>query len=344
MKPYRVGRWLCALVLLAGGAAPLQAAWDNVFQVCCNSCCRKPILSRYRACCPPTTCCAPSTTCCAPPVCCTTQYVQRCYYQPVTSYQSQTYYEPVTSYRTSYYYEPVTSYRYSCYYDPCTCSYQQVACPTTCYRLRSQTCATTSYLQRTCCVPVTSYRLSYYLEPVTTCAAPACPSPCPTAAAPVPGVSEQPMSPSPGVSEQRTAPPSSGNGTYNQYYPAQPTNPPPAQGSNYRQMSPTVPQSSPPPAVKLDRIVSVPRSVPGSLQGQVVQIDNAPQAGAQLTFVRADRQETQPVTTDNDGQFSVRLNPGDWLVYLTGQDGKAVFHSQIEISGEAIRPITLVSR
>ena len=261
MKPYRVGVWLCALALLAVGAAPAEAAWDNVFQVCCHSCNSRPSLfgrsSNY--------CCPQPTTCCAPV--CTTQYVQRCYYQPVTCYQTKTYYEPVTTYRTSYYYEAVTSYRYSCYYDPCTCSYQQVACPQTCYRLRSQCCPVTSYLQRCCQVPVTSYRLSYYYEPVTTCAAPACPPAC------TPGVSEQssqptaPMQqPTPGVYEQRTPAPGNGsNGTYDRYYPqpAQPnpapaTQPPPMTNNSYRQMAPAAPPS-PPPTVKLDRIVAVPQ-------------------------------------------------------------------------------------
>jgi hypothetical protein len=360
MKPYRVGVWLCALALLAVAAAPAEAAWDNVFQVC-GCCPEHPILARIwparYGCCKPATCCAPPTTCCAPPVTCcapvcTTQYVQRSFYQPVTTYQTQSYYEPVTTYRTSYYYEPVTSYRYSCYFDPCTCSYQQVACPVTCYRLRSQCCAVTSYLQRTCCVPVTSYRLSCYLEPVTTCSAPTCcPSPCSNGAAATPGVSEQSAPATPGVYEQRTVPPAggSGNGTYDRYYPAPQTNPqsnmPPAQGSNYRQVPPATPQSSPPPTVKLDRIVSVPRSEPGSIQGQVVQQDNEPRPGIQLTFVRADRQETQqPVTADNAGNFRVNLPPGGWLVYLTGNDGKPVYHSQIEVKGEESRQITLVSR
>src|SRR5262249_34417759 len=210
MRPCRVAVWGCALVLAGVTASPAQAAWCNVFQVTCFRCkSHQPAVSAY----------APAA-CCPQPVC-TTQYVQRCYYQPVTCYQTKTYYEPVTTYRTSYYYEPVTSYRYSCYLDPCTCSYQQVACPQTCYRLRSQCCPVTSYLQRCCQVPVTSYRLSYYYEPVTTCATPACPSPCAPGA---PAVGEQPGGQmTPGVYEQRTPAPGSGsNGTYDRYYPAQP--------------------------------------------------------------------------------------------------------------------------
>src|SRR5205085_2627345 len=112
MKPLRVILSGCALWLAT--ATPAKAAWCNVFQVCCHSCGHRAV-SNYA----PDPCCNP-----CPPVC-TTRYVQRCYYQPVTSYETRSYYEPVTTYRTSYSYEPVTSYRYSCYYDPRTCTHPQ---------------------------------------------------------------------------------------------------------------------------------------------------------------------------------------------------------------------------
>ncbi|MBY0522349.1 MAG: hypothetical protein K2R98_03085 [Gemmataceae bacterium] len=357
MRPFRVSRWVCALMLAGLGAAPVQAGWDNVFQVCCHSCGSKPAVSNYSAGYAPAACC-PQPAC--PQTCCSTQYVQRSYYQPVTCYQTKTYYEPVTSYQTSYYYEPVTSYRYSCYYDPCTCSYQQVACPTTCYRLRSQTCASTSYLQRTCQVPVTSYRLSCYYEPVTTCTTTpgCCASPCsaPAVAAPAvqapPAVSEgvAPAPAPPGVSEQRNPPAGNGNGgsdVEKRYYP-QPSNPPPmppANGTGYRPAAPAPAQpSSPPPVVKLDRIVSLP-AAGGQVQGQVVQSNNAPRPGAKLVFVSAEKQAPQEtVTADNTGRFNVKLSSGGWLVYMTGNDGKSLFHSKIDVRGEENRQVVLVSR
>jgi hypothetical protein len=360
MRPFRGVRWVCALGLLGLGAAPAQAAWDNVFQVCCFGCKSRPAVSGYApvACCPAP---CPQTTCC------TTQYVQRSYYTPVTCYQTQVSYQPITTYRTSYYYEPVTSYRYSCYYDPCTCSYQQVACPQTCYRLRSQTCATTSYLQRTCQVPVTSYRLSYYYEPVTTCSSTPCCSPCATpccngAAAPavaapavaapavavpaVPAAPGQgvpaPATPQPGVNETRTpaATPSPSTGPYDRYYTPQTTQPPPMAKPN----SFTTPsRQAPPPVVRFDRIVALPQGS-GPVQGQVVRFDNNPKPGAQLLFVNADRQAPrQAATTDRSGHFRVSLSSGAWLVYLTGADGKPAFHSKIEVRPDS-RPLVLVSR
>ena len=137
MKPFRVPGWVCALGLLVAEAGPLQAAWDNVFQVCCFGCRQRAAAGYYVAQAPPAVAAAPSP--CCPPACppvCTTRYSLRCYYQPITTYQTRTYYEPVCS------------YRYSCYYDPCSCSYQQVAVPTTSYQLRSQCCPVQSWVQR----------------------------------------------------------------------------------------------------------------------------------------------------------------------------------------------------
>src|SRR5258708_15439340 len=149
-----------AALLLVLAASPAQAAWNNAFQLCCFGC-RHNTQSHYVA--PPVV--ANASPCGG---CCTTSYVQRCYYQPVTTYKTVC--EPVTSYKTSYYYEPVCSYRSSCYYDPCTGSSVQVTTPVTSYRLRSQCNAVTSYVQR--CVPVTAYRPTFYMEAVTSCAPP----------------------------------------------------------------------------------------------------------------------------------------------------------------------------
>src|SRR5712691_13418584 len=156
MKPFRGAVGLFALVVLAAGTSPLQAAWNNVFQVCCHSCGSQPSVSAYGA---PDPCCNP----CPQPVC-TTRYVARCYYQPVTTYQTKSYYEAVTTYRTSYYYEPVTSYRYSMVCDPCTGCCQQVVTPVTSYQLREQSCPVQSWVQRCASVPVTTYQKSCYCD------------------------------------------------------------------------------------------------------------------------------------------------------------------------------------
>src|SRR5947209_15120153 len=173
MKPCRGLLGALALVVLA--AEPADAAWNNVFQVTCH---RRPTTARFFAA-PVVAGSAPA--CCDPcpqPVC-TTQYQQRCYYQPVTVMQTKTYYEPVTTMRTSYYYEPVTSYRYSCYYDPCSCKYQQVAQPVVSYQLRSKCCPVQSWVQRCCSVPVTVLQKSCCWEPQTSCCTPGVSQPQP---------------------------------------------------------------------------------------------------------------------------------------------------------------------
>jgi hypothetical protein len=370
MKLLRGAVGTCALLLLGASATPANAAWCNVFQVTCFHCGGRTSASYYAA---PSPCCEPCQQ-----QCCTTRYVQRCYYQPVTTYQTRTYYEPVTTYRTSYYYEPVTSYRYSSYYDPSTCCYQQVACPQTCYRLRSQCCPVQSWVQRCCSVPVTAYQQAFYYEPVTTCAPPP-PCPCPTApvaaaappppdcaataapAAPPPGYGQQPSyGQQPGVTEPSRIPPAPGvtdyppqNGAqtpYNRYYP--PTyndTMPPASGSSLQQWAPrsTTPQPktnapAPLPSVKLDRIAAGPA---GEVRGQVVRDDKTPVPGAHVLFVCADRHEPrQTVATDAAGQFKLSLTWGDWLVYVQGADGKPVFHRKIEVRRNESLPVNLVSR
>lgn len=344
MRPVRAAVWGLGLLLWGIAAGPADAAWCNVFQVCwCRHKAAAPVVSSYYA--PAAAaCCDP----CPQPVC-TTRYVQRCYYQPVTTYQTQTYYEPVTTYQTSYYYEPVTSYRYSCYYDPCTCSYQQVACPTTCYRLRSQCCPVQSWVQRCCSVPVTSYRQCFYYEPVTSCCTPtSIAAPCPPAAeaavavpanvtpAPpaAPGVSEQRAAPAPGVSEQPGR-------TSQQYYGPSGVGSGSTSGSSYR-LPPAPVQPPPPPRVRLDGIVSVPR---GGVEGQVVRSNSSPVAGAQLLFISTDARSTQQVaTTDASGQFRAPLASGSWLVYLPGADGRPAFHSKIDVRANQSSPVMLVSR
>jgi hypothetical protein len=267
MKPLSGTVWGCALLLAAASAAPVQAAWCNVVQVCWHR--QKAAYSSYYA---PAACCDP----CPPPQpVCTTSYVQRCYYQPVTTYETRSYYEPVTTYRTSYYYEPVTSYRYSAYFDPCTCSFQQVACPTTSYQLRSQTCPVQSWVQRCCSVPVTTYRQSLYWEPVTTCCTPTTGTSYYVApvATPTPGPLPPAVSESPARNGSDALP-------YNRYYnPPKETPPPPTSGSSYRSVPLGQPAPAlPPPKVRLDRIVALPQS----MWDQAVGVRNTPTSSPPL--------------------------------------------------------------
>lgn len=313
MKAFRMFLLGSAFLLLDTGVSSVEAAWNNVFQVCCHH--PRPVVSAYAMPCPP----AP----CPPPV----QFVQRSFYEPVVTYQTRMYFEAVTTQQTSYFYEPVTSYRYSCYFDPCTCSFQQVAVPTISHRLRAQTCPVTSWVQRCMTVPVTTMRQSFYWEPVNPCP-PGVPAPAPS-----PGVSEQRLAPVPGVSEQpgRT----NGSGTTIERYYEPPM--PPASGSSTR------PAPTAPPTVRLDRIVALPPA--HNVEGQVIRGDSAPQAGARLLFVSTARQGVRQTTqADAAGQFRLTLGSGEWLVYLHGADGKPVFHSKLEVRENEPRKVALVSR
>jgi hypothetical protein len=323
MKPLRTILAACALILVSAGVNPLQAAWCNAFQVCWHKHCQSQSSSYYSG----DACCNP----CPPQPCCTTQYKIRCYYQPVTRYETRTYYEPVTTYRTSYYWEPVTSYRYSMYYDPCTCSYQQQACPQTCYRLRSQCCPVQSWVARCCTVPVTTQQQMFYYEPVTSCCTPApanpCPSTAPSSSPAVPGVQEQRSTATPGVSGVNLSPPAYLSPTDNNSY-RQPVSP----ATNSA-------PSPPPPTVKLDKVVYYSKP---NVEGQVVSQDQAPRPGAKILFVSLDKQGArQTVTADAAGKFQADLTYGSWLVYLHDAADSPVFQRKLDVRAQETNEVTL---
>ena len=276
---------------------------------------------------------------------CTTRYIQRCYYQPVTTYRSTTYYEPVTSYRTSYYYEPVTTYRYSCSYDPCTCSYQQVASPCTSYRLRSQCCPVTSYLQRCALQPVTTYQQMTYYEPQTTCCStttgapvvnpPVVPSNPPVTGGNPPVVDEQrqPLVPSqgaPNIRESREPAPAGPEMKFDR-------NP----ALQFGAPVPIVPAPAKQPVIRTDRIASLSDPV---LRGQVIGGDQRPVAGAKLLLISSNADHTQKYATANAaGQFEVKLTSGSWLLYTQGAKGWG-FQQKIDVREKETHLVKLVNR
>src|SRR5262245_46026929 len=319
-----------AAFLLVMAASPAHAAWNNAFQLCCHGC--KSNTHSYYA--PPV-----ASACCPPPVCCRTSYVQRCYYQAVTTYKTVC--EPVTTYRTSYYCEPVTTYRSSCYYDPCTCQSVQVTVPVTSYRLRSQCNAVTSYVQR--CVPVTAYKPTYYLEAVTSCAPPPpCPNPCGPG-----GVIERP--PAGGSLIPRTNVPM---GSVDENPPAGAT---PPGGTSFpgslRQPFPAPPIPTDPlprrpiDPTRLDHVVSRPMAG-SSVSGQVVANNSTfPVGGAKLVFVsKQGNSSQQSVTSDGAGRFQVTLASGGWSIYMSRPDGMLEYHSTLAVRDNEARNVRVVSR
>ncbi len=345
-----------SVAMLALANSPAFAAWNNIYQVSCNNTAKpntstsnyQPAPVTYQPMATPTPCNLPG---CTQQICqqqnCSTRYVQKFYYEPVTSYESSSYYEPVTSYKTSYYYEPVTSYKTSYYYDPSACGYQQMATPVTSYQMKAQSCPVTSYMLRTALKPVTSYKHSYYYEPQTTCCnttlgSPVMVQPNPSLAPTIaPGVNEQRAIPSPapavaapGVGESRELAPNPTNSSRSSVLPSKVVTP----------IAPANNNSIPPiPSVRLDRIVSMKAST--NLEGTVVTVNQTPANNAQLFLVHETiRGLKVQVNTDATGRFSSNLEAGNWLVYLAGADGRPVFQRQVEVKASEIQTMKLVCR
>ncbi len=306
---------------LVASAEPASAAWNNVFQPTCNSC--RSNTSYYAP---------PSTGGCP-----TISYRQRSYYQSYTAYRMESYYEPITRYRRSFYWEPVTRYSYTTYYDPCSGCPQQVCTPHTSYRLRSQCNAVQSYVQRCHMVPYTAYRQSCYYEPVVTYSAPACPSACPSACPTCPTAS-------PSVSEPpSTLPPQNIPDPNRKALPnvSEENNIPRQNLPNTRNKQ-TQPNIAGAP-VRMDRIASYRN---GRIQGTVVADDRiTPLGGTQIFFASVQRKGEQiAAQADPTGRFQVELPAGEWNLYTTGANGKAVYHSQISVHNNDQRLVTLVTR
>lgn len=291
-----------------GIANDASAAWNNVFHSTCRGGRSYYSGSFY----------APPAPACCPEV----KYVQRSYYQPVTTYKMETVMEPVTTYKTSYYWESFTKTRYTSYYDPCTRCSQTVAEPVTAYRLKSQCNPVQSYVQRCRMVPVTEMRKSYYLEAVTVSP---CDNPCNNGGA-IPGVAE-PGPSGPGVGGA----PRIGE-----------TNEPP------RIPPAGIQESYPKPAGstsgRFDRIASFPNS--GRIQGMFVRDDRiTPKPNSRIRFVSVEKPEEEvAVNTDGNGSFAVDLPAGEYSLRIIGTDGKFVHHSTLKVNRDDNRLVTLVSR
>jgi hypothetical protein len=335
-------------------ASPAEAGWDNVFRTTCwHRWGHGDSTSSYYA--PATSYYAPSVSyydpCCNPCAqqVCTTRYIQRSYYQPVTTYQTRSYYEPVTSYRTSYYYAPVTSYKYTCCYDPCTCTSRMVSQPVTSWELRSQCNAVQSWVQRCCRVPVVSYQKVCYWEPQTCCSLV---DPCtgrvlsngataPAANGTVPAVPAAPAEQQPRVNEFRST--DTNSPLYNKTYP------PEGSGMRHRTDRQFVPATPKQPVVpKYDRI-TLNDDAAGASSGLVGRVvcdgSQQPLGSTQLVFVpETATGERAVTTTDAEGRFRVTLASGKWNVYVRDLEGRAVPHSQVTVNQNEIRQMTLVSR
>lgn len=326
MKPCSLGVWAAAALALSGLSTPAHAAWNNVFQVCCNNCSTPaPVVANFGDACAPA---------CPPPPVCTTRYVQRTYYEPVVTYRPQTFTQAVTTYQTRYFTEAYQTCRYVCAFNPCTCRYESVAQPVTSFRVRSQCCPVTSYLQRTCMVPVMGQRAVTVCEPVTSCcqptSVPACPPGGSSGTTPGGAEAREPatsLPPAPPGTETRE-PAADGSPRYTPV-PAMP----PSHESGYSR-----PKARP-------RFEQTASADAGPVQGRLTDAGRIPLARSRVLFVSAvEKTEQFEATTDADGVFRTRLAAGAWLVYTFDARGKPVFSRRIEVPATKGVSVTLVSR
>ncbi|OWK43814.1 hypothetical protein [Fimbriiglobus ruber] len=302
---------------LAFTAAPANAGWDNVFQVCCWDCKPKPKTSYYSAPAP-----APTTV----------QYEQRCYYEPVTVMKQQIERVEVPVQVKSYYWDPVTTYTQRSYYDPCSGCSQQVTVPRTSY-VRKEECNTVmKVVERMQMVPVQVQRKVCEKRPVYTYYGPTTKTyDCATCDAPAASGA------SPRIDELRQNPPSVM---------------PETGGTIAPQGLPTIPGSMPRtsqqsrPYTGTINARTTSRSGPAVLRGEVVQNDQiTPRAGAKLVFVSAaDSTVRQYATADDFGNFDLKLPAGTWYMYVGNGDGKAQFHKKITVDDFDAREFKVVSR
>lgn len=326
---------IAAILSLIVGVGTAPAGWNNVFQACCHNCRQNVPSTSFLA---PTPAPVVAQACpqpCPPQV----SYVQRSYYQPIVSYKTTTYYEPVTTMQTSYYYEPFTAYRSTSFYDPCTGCCKSACTPYTSYRLRSQCNAVQSYVQRNALTPVTNYQQVTYYEQVA--CQPQCPTPCPAPCPPAtPGVAAPAATDGGATLPPISVPPASRESGASPV----PTAPPPISaersldpmGSSFRKPIGGVP-------LRPSRVASYTPS--GTLQGQLVFRDYVtPRANAVVRFVDARTEREETVKTDAAGRFTIALPAGEWQLHLPGTDGRAVYHSRVEIRNDEKRDVLVVSR
>ena len=70
-----------------------------------------------------------------------------------------------------------------------------------------------------------------------------------------------------------------------------------------------------------------------------------PVANAKLVFVNAaDAEHREYATADAFGQFEKKLTAGEWYLYVGPGDGKASYHSKVQVKEGGTRSVTVASR
>jgi hypothetical protein len=313
-------RLLVATTAFLAWADGASAGWNNVFQLTCGDCRPRTSFRLSQACCEP----QPERR---------VEYVQRCYYQPVTEYRRESYRVPVKENVRTSYWEPVTSYTYSSYYDPCSGSCQELATPRTSYRLRERCDSVTRWVEKTRVVPVTSYKQVTMYQPVVTYYYPPSPSPSSSSFFTAP--------PPPTIQDLRSPPaimPQGGSSPTPETIkpPDLPTTP--GEGQSF-------PRTMPPATKPMAKNVHM-ASRSARVRGEVVGVDElTPKDGSKIVFVNANKHDDRRYVTANAfGEFDTTLPAGDWYLYVGQPNGQAVRYKKITVKDEERRDFKLVSR
>ena len=307
---------LLAVLGLTVTAAPSFAGWNNVFLTGCWNC-RPRVAQR-----PPA---AP-----APRAETQVEYERTSYSVPVTVMKPERYTEEVPVQVRSYYYEPVTSYRTSYSLDECgQCQQVQVPCRTTQVR-REYSETVMKAVERVRMVPVQMERIVTEERPKYTT----------THYGPIRRTTTglQPVGPT--VDQFRDPNPLPGG--MNIRPQDVPMRMPPGQTSAPRQPAPA-PSNFRPNAMT----TSLKHTAGGgTLTGEVVKNDReTPIANAKLVFVNAkDLTAREYATADGLGGFDAKLSAGDWHMYVGHGDGKAVYHSKVNVTDGERTKVTVMDR
>ncbi|MGL6076661.1 MAG: hypothetical protein ACRC8S_21100 [Fimbriiglobus sp.] len=329
MSIFRTLKLLTPILALASFATPVQAGWDNVFQVACWNC--GPRSSNTRS----------SYSVPAPqPSQHTTRYEEKEHYETITVMKPTLIREEVPVQVRSSYWDPVTTYEVRRYRDPQTGCTQDVSVPKT-TMVRKESCNTvTKYVERMKMMPTEVRRKVVERTPVTTIVGPTTRSysyECDNCGLPPASAQRAP--------EVEVIPGRSPS-TDIERLPAQtiPTQGLPGSNMNRTAEKPVAPAAPNKPYT--GKVNAHTTSSSGVVRGEVMGKDRStPQSGAKVVFLNSKNFDDRvSVTTDEYGSFIAQLPPGKWHVYLGNNQGRADRMSEITITPYDSQPLTVVMK
>jgi len=321
MKLLRYAAPIVALMTLGDTAA--QAGWDNVFQVACRNCRPRETRASYYTSTP-----APAASRSS------TSYSEVETYESVTVMKPTIESVPVQVQVRSYYDAPVTTYTRRSYRNAAGCV-EEMDVPCTRF-VRKEECNTvTRYVERMKMVPTEVRRKVIERTPVTTIVGPTtryyAPE-CENCGLP-PASTSSPLRP-PTVEPIPSTLPRTQMGERLD-----------PQDVKRNKSAAPLPPAKPFTGSVNARTTSL-SGAASAVRGEVVGADRAtPKAGAKLVFVSdANFDEMVRATADDYGNFTARLAPGKWHVYVGNGNGRADRTTEVTVAAYDATPLQVVGR